>query len=267
MKVICDKASAGCDKDGCDHYGPHDHTGVDYNTGAGKSCWFRHCIPIEAEVSYENVQVGRRYRIKRKAPDGRWVTGIYKVESKGDGCFCILNSRIDYCLSNYKFYEIPNEEKQVKTKCEICGVELKGTPCEKCPDWQNSECVSEDDDMLCPRRPCDCQKNKQTETVLRKERSMIKKTLQRIFVIWCLYGLVRLCIVVNPLVFALARIVYGPAWDDNSRWNGIADIPWDSGSGEQIAVVWVWVVIAVGALALAGYGVHCFSNWFFGTKK
>lgn len=57
---------------------------------------------------------------------------------------------------------------------------------------------------------------------------MFKKLFQRIAIIWCLYGIVKLCIFLNPWMFRLAAMVK-PVLQDNSKWLSKEDIPWDSG--------------------------------------
>lgn len=110
-------------------------------------------------------------------------------------------------------------------------------------------------DKYLSRKPCTCQENKETETVSRKDRSMFKKALHRIVVVWCLYGLVKLCIFVNPLMFGVWAMVLPK------------DDPPILGDGGHTFTLWCGTIIVFATLALAGYGIHRFSDWFFNTSK
>lgn len=95
---------------------------------------------------------------------------------------------------------------------------------------------------------------------------MLKKMLHRVFVIWCLYGLVKLCIFVNPWLFRLAKVIK-PVYEDNSEWEFIEDVPWNSSSPEQIITLWLFVFVCLFALFLASAILHGFSRWFFNENK
>lgn len=84
---------------------------------------------------------------------------------------------------------------------------------------------------------------------------MIKKALHRITILWCLYGLVRICIWVNPWVFKVWAIVL-PKHDPP-----IAD------DAERTVVLWVSSIVVFAVLALAYTGVHYLANWFFNTSN
>jgi len=82
---------------------------------------------------------------------------------------------------------------------------------------------------------------------------MIKKALHRITVIWCLYGLVRLLMLIDPL---LRRLYYHLGW-----------VRADMVKEDQQILPWA---ITVGLLVGAGVlliSVHFFANWFFNTKS
>lgn len=95
---------------------------------------------------------------------------------------------------------------------------------------------------------------------------MFKKALHRITVVWCLYGLGRLCIFVNPWVFRVAKI-FKPVFEDNSEYEFLDNIPWDSSSIEQNLVLWFAIFLGAFILFFAYCGVHHFANWFFNTEK
>jgi len=84
-------------------------------------------------------------------------------------------------------------------------------------------------------------------------------------VVWCIYGLVRICILANPLAFRFIKI-FKPLWDDNAQWESIEDIPWDIADPFQIVCVWFWVCIVIGVILAISAGIHHFSNWFFNTE-
>ena len=84
---------------------------------------------------------------------------------------------------------------------------------------------------------------------------MIKRILHRVVILWCLCGLVKLCIFLNPLVFFVWTMVL-PAND-----------PPVLGNTEHVAILWLSSIIAFGVFAFACWALHLFSDWFFGTKK
>ena len=86
---------------------------------------------------------------------------------------------------------------------------------------------------------------------------MFKKLLHRVVVVWCLYGLVRLCILVNPLLFMLCRI-------SGLKWN--SDTAMDITEPGHVLGVWVAFALTAGLLFLLGAAVHAFSNWFFSKQ-
>lgn len=99
----------------------------------------------------------------------------------------------------------------------------------------------------------------------KRRKNMIKKALHRITVVWCLYGLVRLCMFVNPLVFRVAKMIK-PFWDDNSAYHSIDNELWNVADPYQIVYVWFFVAVTIGVIALILSGINEFSNWFFNTK-
>ena len=79
---------------------------------------------------------------------------------------------------------------------------------------------------------------------------MLKKILRMITVTWCLYGVVRLCILVNPLVFRVAKLIK-PLWNQTDNFH--------------IFIVWTTVLVVV-VLAIIFYGViQLFFDWVFNT--
>jgi len=88
-----------------------------------------------------------------------------------------------------------------------------------------------------------------------KENKMFKKALHRVVVIWCLYGLAKVCIFVNPLLFKV--------------WAMISPIGYPPilGDGADTFGVWAISILAVTVLVIVYCGVHRFSNWFFNTGK
>jgi len=95
---------------------------------------------------------------------------------------------------------------------------------------------------------------------------MFKKLLHRITVVWCLYGLVRVCIIANPLAFRLIKI-FKPLWDDNSRWSHLEDEPWNMADPFHIVCVWFWVAVGIVVIMAISAGIHHFANWFFNTAN
>lgn len=81
---------------------------------------------------------------------------------------------------------------------------------------------------------------------------MAKKMLHRIVVVWCLYGLVRFCIWLNPLVFRVARIL---------------DSSLDPKDGIAIFMVWFSILVIAFVAVLIFTAIHAFSNWFFNEKE
>jgi len=90
----------------------------------------------------------------------------------------------------------------------------------------------------------------------RKEgRRMIKKALHRITVVWCLYGLARFCILINPLLIRLFKLVgLGESFYGLDEWG-------------DIAMMWFLTLCGVAVLVFIGIAIHHFANWFFNTKK
>lgn len=84
---------------------------------------------------------------------------------------------------------------------------------------------------------------------------MIKKCLHRIAVVWCLYGLVRVCILANPLLLRLANLA----------------LPQDAilanGGTEAIVATWLLALLTILALVVIVGAIHLFANWFFNTQK
>jgi len=95
---------------------------------------------------------------------------------------------------------------------------------------------------------------------------MLKKMLHRIVIIWIGYGLVRLCILVNPWLFRLVKVVK-PVYEDNSEYSTFEDVLWNSGNIEQIIVLWLFVFICLFALFIVSAVLHGFSRWFFNENK
>lgn len=117
-QVICEKAGECKDKGGCDHCEPHAHSGSECGQGAGKSCWYRKCIPVTqkgAEIPYTDLKVGE-YRIEPKDALGTLQKGIHTIvylrsnndafstdpekPPKGDSRCCF-----EWSTHCYKFYE------------------------------------------------------------------------------------------------------------------------------------------------------------------
>lgn len=83
---------------------------------------------------------------------------------------------------------------------------------------------------------------------------MIKKTLHRIVIVWCIYGLVRVCIWVNPLLFWVANIID-------------PDYEWDKADWGEIFALWAITTVLILVVILIFVAIHAFSNWFFNEKK
>lgn len=94
---------------------------------------------------------------------------------------------------------------------------------------------------------------------------MAKKLFHRIVIVWCLYGLVRFCIFINPLVFRAAKFIK-PQLEDNNSWSSIPNVEWNHESIGQIMLVWVFVLVGTFVVLLIIAAIHNFSNWFFNEK-
>lgn len=81
------------------------------------------------------------------------------------------------------------------------------------------------------------------------------KILRRAMVVWCLYGVGKLFIMVNPLLFWIVARAF-PYYRDNSQFKTIASVEWNSRSLEQILWVWFWAVLAIGIAAGIVAGIH-----------
>jgi len=77
---------------------------------------------------------------------------------------------------------------------------------------------------------------------------------QIVIALWCVAGVIALCIAINPLLFRFANMV-----------TPVDGVPWDSGDATQIVYVWFVTIVAVGLLILAvavmAYLIEC----VFGT--
>jgi len=83
---------------------------------------------------------------------------------------------------------------------------------------------------------------------------MFRKLLRRIAILWCLYGLVKVCIFVNPWLFCVAKMIKPYE-------------PWDSTSAFQISLVWAVVLFALGIAGIICCVIHYLSEWFFGETE
>ena len=84
---------------------------------------------------------------------------------------------------------------------------------------------------------------------------MILKLIRRAIVIWVGYGIVKLCILLNPYLFALARLT-GPNFDEGQ--------PLDHTDPTQVIIMWFTSLLAIGLLCLAVYLIHRLTAWIFG---
>lgn len=89
----------------------------------------------------------------------------------------------------------------------------------------------------------------------RKGRQMkwLAKVLRRVIVLWCVYGLVRICVWANPFVMKLAKLVFAEDFVYNP--------------GASTAGIWFLLILALGGIVLAIYALHCFAAWLFNEKK
>ena len=93
----------------------------------------------------------------------------------------------------------------------------------------------------------------------------IMKLLRRAMMVWCVYGIVKLCILVNPLLFWVAGKVR-PYYYDRSMYSSFKSVTWDSSSPEQI--VYVWFIALLGAI-VAGIvvcGIHYAAKAIFNER-
>ena len=87
-----------------------------------------------------------------------------------------------------------------------------------------------------------------------KLMKVLPKILRRGIVLWCLYGLARLAILVNPLVLAFG------VWVDGY-------FPNPSSTAESNVGGWLLVIIGLAVLCVVSFAVHKFSTWLFNEKK
>lgn len=78
---------------------------------------------------------------------------------------------------------------------------------------------------------------------------LLPKVLRRLIVVWCVYGLARLCILVNPLVVRLAELMFD--WEISSA---------------DVAGTWVLLAIASGTCVFLCVLLHRFAAWLFNEK-
>jgi hypothetical protein len=87
---------------------------------------------------------------------------------------------------------------------------------------------------------------------------MFKKLLHRATIAWCIYGLARLCVFVNPLVFKVLKL-WKPVFMLDDKWN--------HKSPEQILIVWMCVLTGVFVFFMIFAAIHAFSSWFFNESS
>jgi len=230
-----------------------------------------------AEVPHDKLVVGRKYRIEWPQGEGRSLPeGCYTIAeitpwlSAGYARFRINISGFNYSTEYYKFYEVAQDPTPKITRQSMIDagfrskyliddaakanlLKLQQTQYSQAgistPDPDSPEQMWED--IVKIIMPSNLkQKSKQKQEI----KIMFKKALHRIVVVWCLYGLVRFCIIVNPLLFLVHKTL------------GIKFQP-DTSLAEQTTALWIIAVIIIAAAVAASIAVHKFSNWFFNTPK
>jgi hypothetical protein len=79
--------------------------------------------------------------------------------------------------------------------------------------------------------------------------TLLKTILRRVIVVWCLYGISRWCILVNPLVVRLAGLIY----DGEIKTS-------------DVARTWFWLILAAVFLIVICLSLHVFTKWLFNEK-
>ena len=93
----------------------------------------------------------------------------------------------------------------------------------------------------------------------RVKMKKIKHLLRMAAMGWCGWGVVRLCIFLNPVVFwGLYKVIPG-FWTETG---GEALIP-DSSDAEQIFRAWFLIFMVCFGCALVSLLLHKFTKWFF----
>ena len=85
---------------------------------------------------------------------------------------------------------------------------------------------------------------------------MFKKALHRITVVWCLYGLGRIIMFLNPYVMWVFTKYLDPTYPEGDLELQIV------GS----VLMWMFVGAGLFSLFIISCGIHAFANWFFNTK-
>ena len=93
----------------------------------------------------------------------------------------------------------------------------------------------------------------------------IMKLLRRAMVVWCVYGIVKLCILVNPLLFWVAGKVT-PYYYDRSMYPSLKSVTWDSSSPEQIVCVWLIALLGAIVAGIVVCGIHYAAKAIFNER-
>ena len=209
---------------------------------------------LDRKVPYDKLVVGRKYRIERAdgAPgcdpygSPRSVT-LTEIVCNGAWFMCDHPNCVSgNPLTSYKFYEVAQDPtpEAAQASPEQYG---KGPGVAALHEWHR---IKDAAAMFIPRK---YSKLKQEPKQKQEITIMFKKALHRIVVVWCLYGLVRVGLFVQPYVTWLG----GRMGLSNEKHGALCE--------ELIP----WLAIIVGGVVLLSVcmGIHAFSNWFFNTPK
>lgn len=86
----------------------------------------------------------------------------------------------------------------------------------------------------------------------KKESIMIVKLLRRLCIAWCLFGIAKICIWVNPWILKLSSIIGIGSYVDTFS---------------ATLIMWLIIIIGAGTLLTLALFFHWFSIWFFNEKK
>lgn len=80
---------------------------------------------------------------------------------------------------------------------------------------------------------------------------MIAKLVRRLIIIWCLWGVIRLCIFMHPFLMGVAKRA-----DPNYFVRSPASV-------EDGAIVWFILLLGAIVVVVIVAAIHCFSSWLF----
>lgn len=91
----------------------------------------------------------------------------------------------------------------------------------------------------------------------KKEPKMLKKLVRKAITIWCLYGVVKLCVVINPFLFAVAKSL--------SENNPVGQ-PWGREPAGDVVIVWLFTIAGVALFAGLNFAFNKLTDWIWSGK-